>query len=261
MAVIKAINQGTNAKLRPLLTSRQNQHPITNLFAILLGNSILKPSRHNFARFILMSWLLLTMILRNAYQGMLFDSLRVSRRAPVPGGVAALIRNNYKLLSSVYVDYYPENLTIIMPSILDQINKVINSKERLTTSSALETLGYYNFKYRDSSRLTCVTDVVHGVHLTMYFQKNSLLKLIFDRKIKVLRYSGITSYWTNKVYERKEFRMMYSKSHKLPRISNEMLQGLYILYGILTVISTICFFLEIHSQRMAKLRRFFNGLH
>lgn len=67
---------------RDFSIGKSNATPFFNMINICLGGSITfhdMPLR-NFARTILMIWMISTLILRNAYQGKLFDNLRGNQR-------------------------------------------------------------------------------------------------------------------------------------------------------------------------------------
>lgn len=261
LIIIGAINYCGNETIRTFFLGPKNYYPNTNLLSVLLGNPIVRPPRRNFARFLLVSWLLLTLILRNAYQGKLFDSLRLSRRAAIPKGLTDLLQQEYKLISSGHVHYYPINLTVINQDVESQYFDIQNSEEKLTVVSTFERLGYYNSIYRNWSRISYIPEQVFMLHLSLYFQRHSVLKLTFDNKIWQLVSSGITKHSTTMGFEKRDFHMMNVGSQKLPRISNEMLNGLYRLYMILIGLTIICFVLEILTCRIVKLKIFFDKVH
>lgn len=70
-------------KMRNFLLGKSNNMPLFNMYNICLGGTVSMrdiPLR-NFARTLLLIWLLATLVLRNAYQGKLFDNLRSHQRA------------------------------------------------------------------------------------------------------------------------------------------------------------------------------------
>lgn len=259
-AIIKAINVYGNPAVRAFVLGPQNHYPNTNLLTIFLGNPIIRPPRRNFARFLLMCWLLATLVIRNSYQGKLFDSLRISSRIPTPKGMSELLRRNYKLLSSDWVDFYPRNSTIIMTDLDEQYRVIDTGDGMLTTVSLLEILAYYNFMHFNTSHLSYVQEPIYTLHLAMYFQKHSTLKLIFDTRIQQLMYSGIIAHLIQQ-YEKREYRMMNVGLRRLPIISNDMLRGLYSLYMILMGIAFAYFLLELLSRRIEMLRRFLDSIY
>lgn len=67
---------------RDFVIGQSNSMPFFNMLSVCLGGTI--PMQHtpsrNFARTVLVIWLFSTLVLRNAYQGKLFDNLRINQR-------------------------------------------------------------------------------------------------------------------------------------------------------------------------------------
>lgn len=57
-------------------TNTRNSNPIFNIINIFLGASIARMVLNNYVRCILTFWMLTTLVLRNAYQGSLFNFLQ-----------------------------------------------------------------------------------------------------------------------------------------------------------------------------------------
>lgn len=105
--VITALKLAPQRK-RAFLMGRKNDMPFFNMINICLGvtipfNGI--PVR-NFARTILFNWLLFTLVLRNAFQGKLFDNLRSNQRMAPLFNLNELYASNYKLY--VYESFYQD---------------------------------------------------------------------------------------------------------------------------------------------------------
>lgn len=60
---------------------RANHAPFLNTINISLGGSVMRPPTRNFARTLLAFWLFGTLILRNSYQGALFEFLHSQKSA------------------------------------------------------------------------------------------------------------------------------------------------------------------------------------
>lgn len=69
-------------KVRDFVVGKGNNGPFCNLIAISLGMSMTVLPYRNFARTILTILLLATFILRNAYQGALFNFLKTQKQRP-----------------------------------------------------------------------------------------------------------------------------------------------------------------------------------
>ncbi|XP_037932326.1 uncharacterized protein LOC119667112 [Teleopsis dalmanni] len=89
-----------------------NQRPVLNMVIVFLGFSLDVPPKRNFARFLVMLWLIVTLLMRSSYQGKLFDVLRFSIMAQQLEAIEELIEQQCLLFAPAYVEYYPRNLTV-----------------------------------------------------------------------------------------------------------------------------------------------------
>lgn len=92
---------------RTFFVGQSNNMPFFNMVNISLGGAMSsnKLPFRNFARTLLMIWLISSLVLRNAYQGKLFDSLRGSQRNQPFFELNKLYESNLKLylLDAFYV--------------------------------------------------------------------------------------------------------------------------------------------------------------
>ncbi|XP_023306962.2 uncharacterized protein LOC111688691 [Lucilia cuprina] len=219
-------------KLRDFVFGSKNKTPICSMFTIFFGNSLptrLIPTK-NFPRFLMAAWLLLSFEVRNGYQGKMFDSLRFSQRIPMPQTISQLIEQDYTLLTHVYNDFYPVNKTQIMANTTRRMNMLQMSTLKLTSTALLDSLAHYNYKNCNTSTLTYIGETIHSFPCVMYFKKHSMLRQSIDRKLKIFSDAGITA--------------MIARS------------------GVMILISTIVFIVELltrKSQRLKKLLDFLNS--
>lgn len=84
---------------RTFVVGPQNPTPYMNMIAVFLGVSMTVLPRRNFARFLLTIWMIGCVVLRNAYQGSLFQFISTSKSAPVVNSLDEMLAENY----SIYV--------------------------------------------------------------------------------------------------------------------------------------------------------------
>ncbi|KAH8292727.1 hypothetical protein KR018_008918 [Drosophila ironensis] len=249
------------------LSSRMRlQHALENLVLVSLGNPMptQRVPRISFLRYLLASWLLLTLVLRCAYQARLFDVLRLQHWHPLPQDITGLVSGNYTLVSNVYHDFYPHGLTRpIKGSFEERFERLQLSgpAERLTTISLASSLAYWNHKHRNSSRLTFVRKPIYTYQLVLYLPRRSFLKPAIDRKIKQLQAAGVIAQ-----IERRYLRYLNSvdiarNRNQLPRITNKILGGAYRLNYIVISMAMLVFVLERISLKWQRLRRYMDWLH
>lgn len=103
-------------------SSQQRDFDENDFFDYSLGGSIFHiaiPVR-NFARTILMIWLLSTLILRNAYQGKLYDNLRGNQRNQPYYSLNSLFESNLRLY--LYESFYEDFISYAADNIPNHYN-------------------------------------------------------------------------------------------------------------------------------------------
>lgn len=96
--IIFAILRCTGRRQLAFVVGSTNRTPVFGMIAILLGATMSAglPTR-NFARFVLAIWMLACIVLRNSYQGALFQFVQTPMtRAPI-GSIDELLAQNYSL--------------------------------------------------------------------------------------------------------------------------------------------------------------------
>ncbi|EDW78539.1 uncharacterized protein Dwil_GK16131 [Drosophila willistoni] len=207
-------------------------------------------------RYIFVNWLLLTLVLRCAYQAKLFDVLRAPHYIVLPECLQEMIEQNYTLVSSSYHDFYPEYITYRMNSTFQERYRYLENAalgKRLATISLLNNLAYWNRKHRNNSSLTYMREPIYLYQLAIYFPKLSLYKYAIDRKINQLLSSGVMGH-----IERRYLSVNYidmRESHHLPKITNDIFVGVYKVIVALFILSMLLFILERLSMKWQGLRQ------
>lgn len=80
---------------RDFIMGPNNRSPICNMIAVCFGGGIQLSLRRNFARYILVMWILMMLVLRNMYQAYLFVLLQKRMLHPIPTTFQGLIAANY----------------------------------------------------------------------------------------------------------------------------------------------------------------------
>lgn len=100
---------------RDFVFGKSNDTPFFNMMNIFLGGSVTlnKMPVRNFARTIFLIWLLFSLVVRNAYQGKLFDNLRSNqRKAPL-----FLLKDLYESNLRIYLyESFYQNLVDFLPA-------------------------------------------------------------------------------------------------------------------------------------------------
>lgn len=112
--VIAALKLASRSK-RDFFMGKSNDMPFFNMISICFGGAIPFneiPIR-NFARTILIIWLFFTLILRNAFQGKLYDNLRSSQRMAPLLNLNELYESSYTLY--LYESFF-QNIVETLPN-------------------------------------------------------------------------------------------------------------------------------------------------
>lgn len=98
-SLVLIILKSAQRSKRDFFIGSSNNMPFFNMVNICLGGTISfhNMPKRNFARTILMIWLISTLVLRNAYQGKLYDNLRKSQRQAPFFQLGELYASNLKL--------------------------------------------------------------------------------------------------------------------------------------------------------------------
>ncbi|XP_017017957.1 uncharacterized protein Ir7a [Drosophila kikkawai] len=228
----------------------------------LMGNPLVARSlpTNGRMRVFYAAWLLLVLVLRVVYQGKLYDSFRLPYTQPMPGQISELIAANYTLISQEYLDFYPRNLTVLTRNgSRDRFDNIQEHGQdgRLTTTSLIASMSYYNLMHWSTSRLTHIREHIFLYQLVIYLRRHTLLKFAFDRKIKQLLSAGIIGYFVRE-FDSSLFQDTNIEPHEVSPIPLEIYCGLYYISAILLGASGIAFVLELLSvQRVNWLRRYF----
>ncbi|XP_068153964.1 uncharacterized protein Ir11a [Drosophila tropicalis] len=207
-------------------------------------------------RYIFVNWLVLTLVLRCAYQAKLFDVLRAPQYTALPQCLQEMIGQNYTLVSSSYHDFYPEHITYRMNSTFQERYRYVEKAawdKRLATISLLNNLAYWNTRHRNTSSLTYMREPIYLYQLAIYFPKHSLFKYAIDRKINQLLSSGVMGH-----IERRYLSASYidrREGHHLPKITNDIFVGVYKVIVVLFILSMLLFILERLSMKWQGLGR------
>lgn len=94
VVVIKIINLMEKA-VQHFFYGRNVNTPTLNLFRVFFGLSLPIIPRRNFARYILMTFILFCLIIRTAYQGKMFEFLQLDIRKPEVKSVSEMIEKNF----------------------------------------------------------------------------------------------------------------------------------------------------------------------
>ncbi|KAG5668298.1 hypothetical protein PVAND_016245 [Polypedilum vanderplanki] len=89
-----------NDKIQKVVFGEGVTRPLLNVVSTFFGIALPKLPKLSFARFILMNFILFCLVIRTAYQGVLFDYMNSDMRKPLPKTIDEVFDKNYRILAN-----------------------------------------------------------------------------------------------------------------------------------------------------------------
>ncbi|XP_053947743.1 uncharacterized protein LOC128856465 [Anastrepha ludens] len=191
---------------RPFIFGPKHNMPTFNMFSVCLGVALPQqqvPSR-NFARYILMLWLILTMLLRSSYQAFLFNLIKSNIGPPPPNTIADLLRQNYQLLMTEGVLDTVHDLPVISSRAkilnmtrFESFQLVGQPQQRIAVLTPYEYFDYFKrYHLNITKRIHVVDERVFTQQLSFYMASNSMLLNRFNHIILQYTNVGLWEKWS-----------------------------------------------------------------
>ncbi|XP_055300291.1 uncharacterized protein LOC129567447 [Sitodiplosis mosellana] len=247
-----------------IIGGRINRTPILNLINVLIGNVISNPrmikSRYFsvFSRSLTILWIFFWLIIRNSYQGSLYEALQ-SQRVKSPYDTVEKVRSSKAEIHiiSTAIALIPDgfnNSKRLVEHDYDAITalrKLSNGDWKGLVFTNDVTINYFNLKNKFKRRVSNTRDIVRPITPVFYFNKNSILTEMFNRKIENCRESGLISHWTAP-YKHKRKR----DKHKKPTtLDVPHILAIIQISAFLYLIAFIIFVVEMISYKHERMRR------
>lgn len=238
-------------EVRFFVLGRNNSDPILYMVSVWLGSVVTRLPGRNFARFLLVMWILLAFVLRSAYQGALFDILRLKKSIAPVNTIEKMAEANYKIFVSTRLAKY-----------VRQMDKKIQSQVRVIPTTEVDnhlmltlktnfygavvvvepTILHFNrFKVPEGQKLIHSSIIVHNIQNTIYVDKRSCLLEPFNQELWKYLSSGLISSWTSQ----------FLKTAKDPGMEEEFkamtirdVMGIFQVYAVLSLVACFVFIVE-----------------
>ncbi|KAL7036921.1 hypothetical protein ACKWTF_008996 [Chironomus riparius] len=252
IAVILIINRKFKY-LKPLVYGHRINHPIINMISVFVGQAQSILPKMNFARFILMLFMIFSFVIRGVYQGFLHKSLQSDGQLKEPQSVQELIDKKYNfIMSEPNLDF----LKYYLPKSYDQAkikeNNEMNlnifsgySERNATLASKFELLRYsldhnkFPFKICKESYIT--------INIVMYYYKNFFLKSAIDEALRRILAHGFMEYWSKEFDETDRWKI---KNKKPIVLTSEHLSGAFNILIIGYFVAVLVLFVEVYVHKL-----------
>ncbi|KMZ08645.1 uncharacterized protein LOC6725393 [Drosophila simulans] len=254
-------------RLRNLVLGRRNRLPFMGMWASLLGGLALYNPQRNFARYILVMWLLQTLILRAAYTGQLYLLLQdVDVRSPIKS-LGEVQAKDYEFrilpaLRTVFKDSMPNTNFHVVLSPEESLYRLRDEDDPGIAVPLLQpTINQFDFRSGPNKRhLTVLPDPLMTAPLTFYMRPHSYFKRRIDRLIMAMMSSGIVARYRKMYMDR--IKQVGKRRNLEPKpLSIWRLSGIFVCCAGLYLLALIVFILEILTRNHRRLRRALNVIN
>lgn len=238
-----------------IIGGRRNRSPIINLLNALLGGSVANPMMARnlkffgtFARTLMMIWILSSLILRNSYQGALFNYLQGPQLTLQYDTIKKIIDSDITIYGRSYIGKDPiprSRIQIYVDDLQTILQKIYNDEINGAVTCTYSSIYYFNAKRSKIEKLHSTIDSLHTMYLSLFFRKQTIFEDLVNLKICELYESGVLDWIYNQYLEEKT-NFVYRKSAS--KIDFYTVSGIYQIGFILMCFNIFVFVLEIISQ-------------
>uniref|UniRef100_A0A3F2ZDF9 Putative ionotropic receptor ligand binding domain-containing protein n=1 Tax=Lutzomyia longipalpis TaxID=7200 RepID=A0A3F2ZDF9_LUTLO len=245
--VFIVIGKFITPQTRDFVFGQRNNYPFINLISIFYGGPMMPLPRRNFARFLVMMWILFCLVVN-----ILADPVKICN-------LLVLLQVGDFFIS---IPTYGEMYRIVSAEILHEHRfKTLdpNFKGAITITGI--SAAYLREKY-GNKRFHLSKDQICEFYISILLRRHSYLREPFDRELWRYRESGLIDYWvkaslyTKTGNEKVREYLEDSTNHDDPKPLNiAHLRGIFAFYFIYSFIGLVVFLLEMQSRRSRLIRR------
>lgn len=228
------------------------QNPLINMLIATLGSQQIHLPKRNFARFLLMMYLLFCLILRNTYQGAIFKFLQSDGRHKEIQTIDEMLKQEFTFyMYESSFDLIQNNSEIMKRTkFYEKENFIVDNPlyghEKIASLEALSDVHSANLNNRDQFVHKICNEPLMTISLVLYFRKNFFLRTEIDSKIKALISSGLIDYWLG--HSLNEFK---SRENREPtKLNLQELAGPFNILLIGYTTAFLVFVIEIVVRRL-----------
>lgn len=228
------------------------RHPLINMYVAMLGSQQLHLPKRNFARFILMMYLIFCLILRNIYQGSIFKFLQSDGRHKEVQSIDEMLKKDFTFYMFESSYDFVQNQSEIMKRTKFYGDKNFIMKnplyghERVAALEALSDVHSANLNNRDRFVHKICNEPLMSISLVLYFRRNFFLRTEIDSKIKALISSGLIDYWIGRSIN--DFK--HTKNREPTKLNLEELRGPFNILFIGYSAALLVFLVEMSMRRL-----------
>uniref|UniRef100_A0A3F2ZEN0 Uncharacterized protein n=1 Tax=Phlebotomus papatasi TaxID=29031 RepID=A0A3F2ZEN0_PHLPP len=267
-AIVVSITKFIKPQTRAFIIGQGNNIPFTNTINIFLGGTLSMTPRRNFARFLMMLWILCSIVLRGSYQGALFRFLKSQKNVSIVDTLPKMIEKDVKIYGDEGVAMYftSESLYGSMFTLIDAADidayrlKTLDQNFKGALVDTALTVAYLNDKYVTKNiRFSVSKHEVVQFYIGILMRQYSYLKVPFNRELWRFLEHGLIHHWYSLYLDPNNLKTV--SDGNVPKALNlNELGGVFAIYLFLVGFSLLVFTLETLSTKSKFLKRIFGFL-
>lgn len=249
------------AAIRHFVFGSHVRSPFFNLLINLIGGVQPRLPRRNFARFILINFVLFALVMRTAYLGSFYNILHSNVRHQQPQTLDELIRRNFVIVFlPVYNDLYSGEMRMTMNmlvaddtshynSILDEVATFRRETAVVGGQSHIKQLNKVNLMTREREHIQYQISKERLMMFpsVIYTRKNFFLGDNMNDVIEQLKTSGLIDYWQAQSFSERKL----SDQRQPEVIKFEHVEGPFQFLVISLVAAGLAFMIEFTHKKLA----------
>ena len=236
--------------------------PNLNIINIFLGGSLPKLPTRNFARTILMIFMLYCFVLQNSYKGGLFKFMQMTVREREMETTDEIVARNYKFYmlesSKAYFTELPKVMALTvfldLKEFTQKFNEVIYSDFKGVLLTSKDHLAYRNIQAYPDKFFNHAPETIFSTNIVIYMPKQSCLAQEVDKSIIYLVTGGFIRKWASMFIDQNYLK--YQDETKANGLKMKQLFGAFQLLCLGLIISFLSLILEVLLHQMPYNFRF-----
>lgn len=248
---------------RNFVIGREIISPELNIISIMLNGSIPRLPTRNFARSILIIFMMFCFIIQNSYTARLFYFMRNSLHRPDIGTTRELLEQNF----TFYTISSSKDLLNGMPDVIERLAvlnasefgaltfKTVDSNLKIALLTSVDHLAWRNIIVSPELYFHHASEVIYRNNIVIYMHKQSCLVNEVNNVLLNLMSGGLIQYFASTFINPSFLRS--PNASKTKSLNYDQLDGAFDLLEIGLLLSFVVFTIELTFTRSSKLFHYY----
>lgn len=252
--IIVFFSQCSSVFLKDYIFGSNRKNVVYNFTVSIFGSQIEYGPRKNFARYIMVMWILLFFFVKCFYQAFLYNFYRIDEKGKLPDTIEDIL-GEYRVIMTQdtyeLIDCLPDIQSVanvISKSNIEALDDMLDIPNATALLLPLEYFGYYNYLHRTndiSDNFLVIEEVVLTQPYSIYLKHDSYVKWMFDYYIFTFLSFGLMTKWERTFFDFDDIYGYHAFPKKVTPLTLEDVYGIFIIYGACKVICIIELILEL----------------